>query len=272
MSLVPGGGWRMRSMGCGLAALALAAMAVAAPARAADLPVAPAYTPAAPMPPAIYNWTGFYIGGNVGAGLLHDSATATTAATLVTLPGSINVNPVNLVGGAQAGFDYQFSSVVVGAQVSWSASNLNGSTVINATAPPGDQERLTSAPSWFASATGRVGYAANTLLFYVKGGGAWMHIEHVQDVLVLGGAVGTSQAISDTRTGFTAGVGLEYALTQNLSALFEYDFYDFGTATENFSTTIGTPLSIRSDLHTLTVGLNYRFNWGSYGQPFCPTC
>ncbi len=272
VSLVPCGGWRMRSVGPGLVALALAAMAVAAPVYAADLPVAPAYTPAAPAPPAVYNWTGFYLGGNVGAGLLHDSATQTTTATLVTLPGSINVSPVGLVGGAQAGVDYQFSSVVVGVQASWSSSNINGNTVVNATAPVGDQERLTAAPSWFASATGRVGYAANTLLFYVKGGGAWMHIEHVQDILILGGAVGTSQAISDNRAGFTAGVGLEYALTQNLSALFEYDFYDFGTRTENFSTLTGTPLSIRSDLHTLTVGLNYRFNWGSYGQPFCPTC
>lgn len=262
----------MRSVVPGLV-LALAAMAVGAPVYAADLPVAPAYTPAAPASPAIYNWTGFYLGGNVGAGLLHDSATQTTTATAVTLPGSINVSPVGLVGGAQAGVDYQFSSVVVGAQASWSSSNINGNTVVNATTvPAGGQERLTAAPSWFASATGRIGYAANTLLFYVKGGGAWMHIEHVQDILVLGGAVGNSQAISDTRTGFTAGVGLEYALTQNLSALFEYDFYDFGTRTENFSTVTGTPLSIRSDLHTLTVGLNYRFNWGSYGQPFCPTC
>jgi outer membrane immunogenic protein len=271
VSLVPGGGWRMRFVGCGL--MVLAAMAAVAPARAADLPVAPAYTPATPPPPAIYNWSGFYIGGNVGAGPLHDSATQTTTATAVTLPGPINVNPVGLVGGAQAGFDYQFSSVVVGAQAAWSGSNIRGNTVINATtAPPGGQERLTSAVPWFASATGRIGYAANTLLFYVKGGGAWMHIEHVQDILIAGGALASSQAISDNRSGFTAGVGLEYALTQNLSALFEYDFYDFGTKTENFSTTIGTPLSIKSDLHTLTVGLNYRFNWGSYGQPFCPTC
>ncbi len=59
-------------------------------------------------------------------------------------------------------------------------------------------------------------------------------------------------------------------MTENLSALFEYDFYDFGTKTEQ--PFVSTPLAIRSDLHTLTVGLNYRFNWGSTGEPFCPTC
>lgn len=258
----------MRSVRSGLVALAWAAMAVAAPVYAADLPVAPAYTPAAPMPPAIYNWTGFYFGGNVGAGLLSENMTPVGTAVPGLTPPPFHPSIVGLVGGAQAGVDYQFSSVVVGAQASLSDSYLNGQNTQNTTGLV-SQLRMTSEPTWFASVTGRVGYAANTLLFYVKGGGAWMHIEHVQDVLTNGITVST-QAISDDRAGFVAGVGLEYALTENLSALFEYDFYDFGTKTENF--TVGTPVSIRSDLHTLAVGLNYRFNWGSYGQPFCPTC
>ena len=271
VNLVPRGGWRMRSVGAGL--VALAAMAVAAPVHAADLPVAPAYNPPAPVPPAIYNWTGFYLGGNVGAGLLSENMTPTGTAALGLSPVSpFHPSIVGLVGGAQAGVDYQFSSIVVGAQASLSDSYINGQNTQNTTGGA-SQLRMTSEPTWFASVTGRVGYAANTLLFYVKGGGAWMHIEHVQDVLAAGGVTASTQAISDDRSGFVAGVGLEYALTQNLSALFEYDFYDFGTKTENFNPAIvGTPLSIRSDLHTLTVGLNYRFSSGSYGQPFCPTC
>ena len=271
VNLVPCGGWRMRSLGPGLVALALAAMAVAAPVRAADLPVAPAYNPPAPMPPAIYNWTGFYLGGNVGAGLLSENMTPTNPAALFTPGVPLHPSVVGLVGGAQAGFDYQFSSVVVGAQASLSDSYINGQNTQNNTDGL-TQERMTSEPTWFASVTGRVGVAANTLLFYVKGGGAWMHINHVQDILTAGATTAT-QSISDTRSGFVAGVGLEYAMTENLSALFEYDFYDFGTKTENFNpAVVGTPLAIRSDLHTLTVGLNYRFNWGSTGEPFCPTC
>jgi outer membrane immunogenic protein len=257
----------MRSVGPGLAALALAAIAVAAPVYAADLPVAPAYNPPTPVPPAIYNWTAFYVGGNVGAGLLSENMTQ-AAPGLLTPSSPFHPSIGGLVGGAQAGVDYQFSSLVVGAQASWSSSYINGQDTENTVAGV-NQERMTSEPTWFASVTGRVGYAANTLLFYVKGGGAWMHIEHVQDILGAGGVTNTSQSISDTRSGFVAGVGLEYAMTENLSALFEYDFYDFGTKTENF---VNTPLSIRSDLHTLTVGLNYRFNWASGGQPYCPTC
>jgi outer membrane immunogenic protein len=267
VNLVPCGGWRMRSVGPGLVALALAAMAVAAPVHAADLPVAPAYNPPVPIPPAIYNWTGFYLGGNVGAGLLSENMTPTDPAAAFTPGVPLHPSIVGLVGGAQAGFDYQFSSIVVGAQASLSDSYLNGQNTQNNTDGL-TQERMTSEPTWFASVTGRVGVAANTLLFYVKGGGAWMHIEHVQDILT-GGATTATQSISDNRSGFVAGVGLEYAMTENLSALFEYDFYDFGTQTENF---INTPLAIRSDLHTLVLGLNYRFNWGSVGEPFCPTC
>jgi outer membrane immunogenic protein len=267
VSLVPCGGWHMRSVGPGLVALALVTMAAATPALAADLPVAPAYNPPTQMPPAIYNWTGFYLGGNVGAGLLSENMTPTNPAAPPTPGVPLHPSVVGLVGGAQAGFDYQFSSIVIGAQASLSDSYIKGQNTQNNTDGL-TQERMTSEPTWFASVTGRVGFAADTLLFYVKGGGAWMHINHVQDILT-GGTTTATQSISDNRSGFVAGVGLEYALTQNLSALFEYDFYDFGTETQNF---VSTPLSIRSNLHTLTVGLNYRFNWGSFGEPFCPTC
>jgi outer membrane immunogenic protein len=257
----------MRSVSLGLMALALAAAMVAAPARAADLSVAPGPAPTAPLPPAIYNWTAFYVGGNIGAGLLSENMTVVPGGAGPTPISQFHPSVVGLVGGAQAGFDYQFSSVVVGAQASLSDSYINGQNTQNDTDGL-TQERMTSEPTWFASVTGRVGYAANTLLFYVKGGGAWMHVNHVQDVLT-GGSTTSTQSISDTRSGFVAGVGLEYALTENLSALFEYDFYDFGTETENFG---AAPLAIRSNLNTLTVGLNYRFNLGSGGQPFCPTC
>ena len=97
------------------------------------------------------------------------------------------------------------------------------------------------------------------MLFYAKGGGAWMNVKYTQDTLVAGGALITTQGISDTRTGFTAGVGLEYGMTENLSAKLEYDFYDFGTKDYNVFTQ--TPVSVASNLHALTFGLNYRFNW-----------
>ena len=118
--------------------------------------------------------------------------------------------------------------------------------------------------------TGRVGYAANTLLFYVKGGGAWMHIEHIQDVHWRAASPPAPKPSAMNRTGFVAGVGIEYALTENLSALFEYDFYDFGTKTDQASsaTPVYDPLrSAHSDVRP-----QLPLHLGPYGQPFCPTC
>jgi len=250
----------MARLGFGLAALACAAAVMcAAPVRSADMPV-PAYNPPPmPLPPARYNWTGIYFGGNVGAGLLDDSWTqlATTPASPFSFPGSLDVTPFGLVGGAQAGADVQFQSFVVGIQGSWSDSNITGNGLAPVTAGAASQIRGTSAPLWFASATGRVGYAANDWLFYAKGGGAWMSVKYTEDALI-NSITATTQSFSDTRNGFTAGAGIEVGLTEHFSAFLEYDFFDFGTRNYNFF--LITPASIQSELHTLTFGLNYRFN------------
>jgi outer membrane immunogenic protein len=254
----------MRSVGPGSVALALAAMIVVAPARAADLPAAPNYYPPTPMPPAIYNWTGFYAGGNIGAGLLDDRVSQNgVAAVGDALTGSITVAPLGIVGGAQVGVNYQFTPWVIGAEASWDATTLTSSPCVPTTS--GTFERFTSAPLWYAAITGRVGYAANDLLFYAKGGGALLHVAYTQDILTLS-AVTSTQSIGDNRSGFTVGIGLEYGMTENLTAKFEYDFYDFGSKTYQFP---ATPVAVNSNLNTLTVGLNYRFNWAN---AVCPTC
>lgn len=254
---------------CCLVALVLAAVAIVAPARGADMGLPPSYyPPAAALPPPLYNWTGFYIGGNIGAGLLKDDfSQAAAGPTFIVAP--FTVSPVGVVGGLQVGADYQFSSVVVGVAVAGSGSSITGSANQFTTAAPPNQERMTSNPQWFGTATARIGYAANTLLIYAKGGGAFMAVQYTQDQLS-GAAAGLTQSISNTRTGYTAGIGLEYAMTENLSALFEYDFMGFGSKTYNFAQ---TPMQISSDLNTLVVGLNYRFNWanGTVAER-CPTC
>jgi outer membrane immunogenic protein len=252
----------MRRFGPGLMAFALAA-AFAAPVRAADMAPAPSYYPpaaAAVMPPALYNWTGLYVGGNLGAGLVEDSVNQTvTTATTTNLLGNTDISTAGFIGGAQIGVNYEFATVVVGLEASWTGSAITGSSTSSVTGGTigATQERATSAPLWFGAATGRVGYAANDVLFYAKGGWARMNVKYTQDMLA-GGVTVTTQSFSDNRSGFTAGAGLEYGMTENLSAKLEYDFYDFGTKDYAFTQ---TPVAIRSYLHTLTVGLNYRFNW-----------
>ncbi|HEX4040382.1 MAG TPA: hypothetical protein VHY10_01660, partial [Xanthobacteraceae bacterium] len=106
-----------------MVALALAAMAFAAPARAADMAVPPSYNPpAAALPPAMYNWTGIYAGGNVGGALLSDSISQATTIGTTTIPATQTAHPAGIIGGGQLGANYQFSAWVVGIEAAWSAS------------------------------------------------------------------------------------------------------------------------------------------------------
>jgi outer membrane immunogenic protein len=246
----------MRRVSPGLV-LALGLTGLCLPARAADMaPPATSYYPAAPLPPAIYDWTGVYIGGNVGAGLLADTVNPIGTGTAGTLLSSASHDTVGIIGGGQAGVNFEWAPWVIGAEVSWDASNISGPATAVASGT-GTAEQTTSNPQWMATATGRFGWASNDLLFYAKGGGAWMHVSYTQDILA------TTQSIGDNRTGFTAGAGLEYGMTENLSAKIEYDFLDFGT--KDYPVFTAAPISVKSNLHMLTAGINYRFNWAGGG-------
>src|ERR1700748_3993883 len=128
----------MKNLLLGSAAL----IAFAAPAFAADLPPrpdtkAPVYT----APVAVYNWTGFYIGGHVGGAFAGNN--------------SLQGSDGQFLGGVQGGFDYQFATNwVVGAeaQYSWLTNSNNGGVVF-----PGSGTLVTSNSDQLGSVTGRLG-------------------------------------------------------------------------------------------------------------------
>jgi outer membrane immunogenic protein len=247
--------------------LACVVAAAAAPAAfAADMPLpagpAPSYNP---PPPARYDWTGFYVGGNVGVGDLQDKVAPTTTTVFQNAGTQTSVSTGGLVGGVQGGYNFQFSSVVIGVEGSWMASAISDSQITpSLLSPAGNAQKSTDAPHWYATATGRLGYADNDMLFYVKGGAAWMSAEYTQQVVG-----NTSQLVTANRHGYTVGGGFEYALTENISVKLEYDYLNFGTQTYNFNnlaTALGPlgpfPVSIKSDTQMLLFAANYRFNWG----------
>jgi outer membrane immunogenic protein len=257
----------MKRLGLGLLTSALAAAAFAPLVHAADLPVAPVVPVV--YRPAIYNWTGFYIGGHVGAGLLEDTFNSTTTTPLQSAGSSTSVTPAGFLGGAQAGFNYEFAPWVVGVEGSYTWTNINGSTIAPTLESPAANERSRSSPNWLAAATGRFGYAADTLLIYAKGGVAWMGARYREDVLNGIGVTSSSFSVNNTRTGFVVGAGLEYGFVEGWSGKIEYDFYDFGSSNYTFNifdpltgTAFVQPVSVQSYVHSFTAGLNYRFNWG----------
>jgi outer membrane immunogenic protein len=262
--------WLVALASLGFLTFGLVTSAAVAPARAADIAVpGPSYYPKSIPPPAVYDWTGVYLGFHVGGGILTDSVSQNGAAPSgFNLANSGSLRPAGVLGGAQIGANYEFAPWVVGVEGSWTSSAISGSTLIPCSGPCAAgavvQERFTSHALWFAALTGRAGYAANDWLFYAKAGGAWLHVSYTEDLIAIGGPTAASQVISDNRTGFTAGAGIEFGLVENLSGKIEYDFYGFGTKNYNFAI---TPVSVRSNLHALTVGLNYRFNWSGGPKP-----
>jgi outer membrane immunogenic protein len=118
-----------------------------------------------------------------------------------------------------------------------------------------DQTQIKS----LGSVTGRVGYAWDRVLGYVKGGAAWERNNYSTFFTATGVTFSTA---SDTRSGWTVGVGGEYAFTNWLSAFAEYDYYNFGTRTESFTvvTTGAQQLAnIGASTSVFKVGLNARF-------------
>src|SRR6267378_1380476 len=179
---------------------AAALIAFAAPAAAADIAPRP-YTKAPPptVPAAIYNWTGFYIGGHIGGAFAGNN--------------SLEGNGGRFLGGVQGGFDYQFApNWVTGieAEYSWLANNNNNGVLF-----PGGT-LVTTRNDQLGSVTGRFGYTWGPALLYAKGGYAFR--DNTNLAATVAGAPAAFTTSGNRREGYTVGAGLEYMFTPNWSA------------------------------------------------------
>lgn len=203
-------------------------------------------------PPA-YNWTGCYIGANVGRGFAFEEYNDPLAVPPEVFLGSHTAE--GFIGGGQAGCDYQVGQFIFGFQGSGQAANLHSTHLAL-----GDFYS-TSVP-WLATATARVGHTIiPNLIVYGQGGVAWTHDHETKVDLVTGLLEGTADV---TRTGWTVGVGGEYLITPNVSVFADYNFMDFGTNRTIYTTPdippAFFPLDIKQQVQTARVGVNVRFN------------
>jgi outer membrane immunogenic protein len=201
------------------AALALAAL-FAVPAMAADMG-RPVYTaPPPPPPPLYFSWTGCYFGANVGALWVQKDITLAGPAFFGS---SLGADANGVLGGLQAGCNYQFAGGwVVGIQSDYDWTNA-GASRNSVVLPVTESYNARSV----GSVTGRVGYAWNRFLGYGKLGVAWERDDFTFAFPV------TAVTFGNTRTGWTVGVGGEYAFTNWLTGFVEYDYYNFGDRTDN---------------------------------------
>jgi outer membrane immunogenic protein len=219
-----------------------------AAANAADMAVKAPPPAAAP----VHNWSGFYLGGNVGVIWSNTSAdpeSFTTAGldflgrqAVGQFP-SFNVAGTGFVGGGQIGHNWQFApNGVAGieADIDYTGLNKTDTRVFAATNFIGDGpidaniESAAQKLTWLGTVRGRLGLTLlnNTVLAFATGGLAYGRVnDSVQTIGVPNGVAGILVgASSDTvRTGWTVGGGVEYAFLNDWSAKLEYLYYDLGS-------------------------------------------
>jgi outer membrane immunogenic protein len=234
--------------------VALAAL-TAGSASAADLGARP-YTKA-PMASPIYDWTGLYIGANVGAA----AAGTNLAPDRVDLFGNANGNNSNdlfkagVTGGGQIGYNWQFApNWVLGIEGDISAISGKRSTCDINDCGLNTELIFTSKTDYLATVRGRFGYAWDRSMVYVTGGAAFAN---VKDSLVDFGEPGAAH--DDTLSGYAIGAGLETAIWSNWSLKAEYLYANVGTNRVDSIRNPGSYVDFKHEYQIGRVGLNYRF-------------
>ena len=267
-----------------IASAALVSLFVATSAYAADLPMK------APIPVAVYDWTGLYIGTNLGYSWGRGSTDGTSSGTRTTSRGAVVTGTTQVAGvlsgradvngfiaGGQLGYNWQRGAWVFGLEgdIQWSNERQSGDVVCSlgvAVCPTFTREYNLD---WFGTARGRIGFLpAERILLYATGGLAYGGFSGSS----LMGVVGTNALAlgswSSTKAGWTVGAGVEAALGSNWSVKFEYLYMDLGNTGGSSATNIITASTVRGITTTTTlayvfntkftdnivrVGLNYKF-------------
>jgi outer membrane immunogenic protein len=275
----------MKPIAIGIAAIAAL---LGAPALAADMAVK---APPPPPPPPAYSWTGFYVGGNAGYAWADGQTDPLTGTQSV--PGGIgiltwqqngaypltsNLGQRGAIGGLQAGYNWQFNSLVTGIEADFDLSSMKGTETTSLSNVVGantfsSTSSISRSQNDFGTLRARVGFASDRALFYATGGLAYgeSKLGYFATLAVFtNGVNGFSGAGFNSTTtwqaGWTLGGGIEYAPWDRWSVKLEYLYYDLGTQ----STTLvasGVPggqswtatATARNNGQLVRVGLNYKF-------------
>jgi len=238
-----------------LVAGVLLGLGAAGAANAADLPLK-----ARPLPAvSLYNWTGCYLGANVGGGWTRLDTARVLDSTAAAAPNDFGrEKDTGVIGGAQVGCDFQTGNLVFGIGGSFDFGDIKGRHAI--TDFPTFSE--TNSLREIYTATGRIGYLwTPQFLGYLKGGAAW--IKERNQVFAPGG--GLAESVSFYQPGITVGIGAEWMFAPNWSVFAEYNYMWFHDDNAQAFTLpgggLGDTVNFQQRIQTVLVGVNYKLHW-----------
>jgi outer membrane immunogenic protein len=268
-----------------LGSVALVALSLGTSAAFAAEKRVPAYVPP-PPPPPVYTWSGCYAGGSAGYSTGHSQHFA-TAGTTFNNPaiGVANNIPAGtaitdkfdlsgFIGGFQGGCNWQWGVWVFGIEGDGSATNKSGqgSEIPLIDLPGGGVARNNWASEtqerWLVTARGRLGLSGwgwwgDKTMVYVTGGAAWAKIDASEWLFSATGPITRGHQESNTRSGWTVGGGIEYAVGYGWSVKSEFlyvKFDDYSTFTTGpFAVGNVSPREVKLEDYIWRAGLNYKF-------------
>jgi outer membrane immunogenic protein len=250
------------------------AITVTGSAIAADMPAA--YKAAPIARPACAQFGGWYVGANVGWGYLeHNFHDRDFIANTIDsgLPRSTRDTKSGVNGGVQAGYNYQSGCTLFGVEADWSWSDTNATSFnLDGDGPAGgvgvDSSSVSSRMRWFGTLRGRSGVIVDNVLIYATGGLAYANFARSYSLFEDAPLTTTTFNWSNTRWGWTAGVGTEWAFAPNWSLKSEvlYMSFEKDTATAiglgaPFAGNLGQAYRLESqnNVWVSRIGVNYRF-------------
>ena len=208
------------------------------------------------MPPVpAYSWTGCYVGAHAGGGW--QTSGYVTGAGIASGVGGL--------GGAQAGCNYQIRQFVIGLEGEFWGSTLSDRNHFSETGI-GSEESV-SRNRWDGAISVRSGVAFDRAFVYGKLGAVWGKFDYTTDVAFPGFAL--TERGDAIFTGVLIGVGFEYALTDNWTTKFEYNYIDYGNKIVNFTQVRCDPdcvtatfsQTVKEAKQLAKIGFNYKFNY-----------
>ena len=227
-------------------------------ANAADLAVkAPM---AAPLP--VSTWSGWYIGANVGAARLNETASNNSSVSGGSAPcayyatgSSCATSDTRIVGGVELGYNWQDRYYVYGVAADWMWTGLKHTTTHGSFFSFSTHQAKVD---WLASFRGKAGMALDNNFIYLTGGLALAQLKSSTTWVDDSGTDANSYgALNKVQVGWVAGVGFEHKFTPQWSGKTEFLYYDLGRATA--STSAGYSTEFTHEIFVSRVGLNYHF-------------